>query len=105
MTQALSLVYRYFSVDCDTDPTQDLIEISSDKITWSPAGWVDPPAGADAAELGHPVAAGLTRYWLSTLTGPGQALAPTYGTSLVHGRLTDHPEIPYFRWKIYAPLE
>lgn len=107
MTLARSKVYWYFPIY--TPPSIDisagLVELSMDQVTWVTADHTDPPAEVIAtyvADCGVPAWA-TTPQWVRYLTGPATSLALSYGQNTVHGRLTDTPETPYFRWTVNVP--
>jgi hypothetical protein len=102
---ARSLIFRYVAIDSDTDISADVIELSLDQVVWVTATHASPSAGAQAAYLvANPLQFGA-RYWVRVLTGPGQTLIPPYGHSILHGRITDNPEIPYIAWSLDIPTD
>lgn len=99
---ALSEVYWYFAVDADKDLTSDSMAFSLDLATWSAGVFAAPSEAAQARILQtHPVADGYTRFWWQALSGASNDLPFVRDAKqFVYGRLTDSPQIPYFKWYV-----
>lgn len=106
MTSPLSVVPRWFSIDCDHDISADVVSIMVDGGTWVTATYGAPPSDVIAQlALTKPVETGFIRYWYMIMTGPGQLNAPGFGMNTFHGRVVDSPSTWYTSWKVHVPYE
>lgn len=101
------MIYWYFPIWASADISGDLVELSMDQVTWATAEHQDPPPDVVAAYIADSCGpAGLgDPQWVRILTGPLTVIALSYGSNIVHGRLTDTPETPYFKWTVRVPKD
>jgi hypothetical protein len=105
MSLALSKRPLFFPIDCDTDISADLVEVSLDQVTWTACTHTAPSTTVQTDYLQRHPTKGLTRYWVKVFAGPDQPIAPVYGIQTVHLRVTDNPDIPYLGYTLTVPTD